>query len=94
MTTPVTLGTTRPAAETDQQSQPVTDRPEVASPKDRAGLRLAAFHATRLYPGPVGELICAELLAVESWGYRIAGTSRAHRLAQHVLAQLDAERQR
>lgn len=48
-------------------------------------LRLAAHHAKTVYPGPVGELIAAELTAVESWGYSIASTSRAHRLAEHVL---------
>lgn len=71
---------------------PETAGLEHSDPATNARLRKAAFHATRLYPGPVGELIADELLAVEAWGYRIAATSRAHRLTEHVLAQLDAEK--
>uniref|UniRef100_UPI003297BB4B hypothetical protein n=1 Tax=Salmonella enterica TaxID=28901 RepID=UPI003297BB4B len=52
---------------------PETAGLEHSDPATNARLRKAAFHATRLYPGPVGELIADELLAVEAWGYRVGG---------------------
>jgi hypothetical protein len=33
----------------------------------------AAFRATLVYPGPVGELLCRELLDWEEFGYRFGG---------------------
>lgn len=88
----VTLGTTSPASGEPEPSPPVTDDLAKSDHHVHARLRLAAFHATRLYPGPVGELISAELLAVEDWGYRLAGNSRAYRLTEHILAQLPEQR--
>src|SRR5581483_1105240 len=38
---------------------------------ERMRLRAAAFRATRVYPGPVGELISRELLSWEEFGYRL-----------------------
>jgi hypothetical protein len=76
----------------DYTSPPPTVGPAKSDHHDHARLRLAAFHATRLYPGPVGELISSELLAVEEWGFRLAGTSRAYRLTEHILAQFPEQR--
>jgi hypothetical protein len=38
---------------------------------ERMRLRAAAFRATRVYPGPVGELLSRELLSWEEFGYRL-----------------------
>lgn len=54
--------------------------------RDKLRIRAAAFRATRLYPGPVGELISAELLDWEAFGYRLGGTRLVMRLVDHVLA--------
>lgn len=39
---------------------------------EKLRIRTAAYRATRLYPGPVGQMICRELLAWEEFGYRLA----------------------
>lgn len=38
---------------------------------ERMRLRAAAFRATRVYPGAVGELLSRELLSWEEFGYRL-----------------------
>lgn len=75
----------------DLTSPEPDNAPAKSAPVDRKDLRLAAFHATKVYPGVVGELISDELLAVEGWGYALAVSSRAHRLAVHVLSLLPPE---
>ncbi|AEA27609.1 hypothetical protein GCM10023403_01810 [Pseudonocardia benzenivorans] len=52
---------------------------------EKMRLRAAAFRATRLYPGPVGELISKEILTWEEFGYRLGGTQLIMRLVDHVL---------
>ncbi len=52
--------------------------------KQRA--RTAAFHATRRYPGIVGEVLRAELLAFAEFGYRVQPDSRTVRLIDHLMA--------
>lgn len=69
----------------DYTSPPADNAPAKAHHTDNTRLRLAAHHAKRVYPGPVGELVASELSAVEAWGYVIAPSSRAHRLAEHIL---------
>lgn len=75
----------------DPTSPTAEHAPDKSLPADRKTLRLAAFHATKVYPGVVGELISDELLAVEMWGYAVVSSSRAHRLAEHVLSLLPPE---
>lgn len=58
---------------------------------ERMRLRAAAFHATRVYPGPVGELIARELLAWEEFGYAVARDGLVERLVRHVMAIPRAE---
>lgn len=58
---------------------------------ERMRLRAAAFRATRLYPGPVGELLSHELLAWEEFGYRLGGSQLMMRLVDHVLTAPLAE---
>jgi hypothetical protein len=52
---------------------------------EKMRLRAAAFRATRLYPGPVGELLSRELLTWEEFGYRLGGEQLVMRLVDHVL---------
>jgi hypothetical protein len=50
-------------------------------------LRAAAFRVTRLYPGPVGELLSRELLTWEEFGYRLGGQLLVMRVVDHVLKE-------
>jgi hypothetical protein len=52
---------------------------------EKMRLRAAAFRATRLYPGPVGELVSRELLTWEEFGYRLGGSALVMRLVDQVL---------
>ena len=56
---------------------------------EKMRLRTAAFRATKLYPGPLGELVSRELLTWEEFGYRLGrGTnSLVLRLVEHVEKQ-------
>lgn len=51
---------------------------------DRMALRNAAFRATRVYPGPVGELVSRELLTWEEFGYRLGGDKLVMRLMKQI----------
>ena len=48
-------------------------------------LRAAAFRATRVYPGPVGELLSREILTWEEFGYRLGGGQLMMRVVDYVL---------
>ena len=52
----------------------------------RMRLRTAAFRAAQVYPGPVGELLCRELLDWEEFGYRFGGGALVSRLTDHLLS--------
>ena len=52
---------------------------------ERMRMRAAAFRATRLHPGPVGELVSRELLTWEEFGYRLDRDGLVQRLAHHIL---------
>jgi hypothetical protein len=52
---------------------------------ERMRLRAAAFRATRLYPGPVGEVLAEEVLTWEQFGYRLGGGRLVMRLVDHLL---------
>lgn len=62
-----------------------TISPVQMDPHEKSRLRAAAFRATRLYPGPVGELLCRELLTWEEFGYRLGGQQLMLRLVDHIL---------
>ena len=47
--------------------------PQPMDHHEKMRIRAAAFRATRIYPGPVGELISRELLGWEDFGYRLGG---------------------
>jgi hypothetical protein len=53
--------------------------------QEKMRLREAAFRATRLYPGPVGELLSRELFSWEEFGYRLGGSQLIMRLVDHLL---------
>ncbi len=48
-------------------------------------LRAAAYHARRVYPGPLGELLHRELSAFAEFGHRFAGDALLPRLATEIL---------
>jgi hypothetical protein len=52
---------------------------------DKLRVRAPAFRVTRLYPGPVGEVLSRELLTWEEFGYRLGGGALVMRLVDHVL---------
>lgn len=63
------------------------DRPE------KMRIRAAATRATRLYPGPVGELLSRELMTWQDFGYRLGGRRLVMQLVDHVLqTPLSSER--
>lgn len=64
---------------------PVTGVPVPMDHNEKLRLRAAAFRVTRLYPGPVGELLSRELLTWEEFGYRLGGGLLVMRLVHHVL---------
>lgn len=52
---------------------------------EKMRLRAAAWRATRVFPGPVGEVLSRELLAWEEFGYRFGGTGLIGPLADTIL---------
>lgn len=52
---------------------------------EKMRLRAAAFRVTRLYPGPVGEMLSREILTWEEFGYRLGGSQLVMRLVDFVL---------
>lgn len=61
--------------------------PTAMDSHEKMQLRAAAFRATQLHPGPVGELLSHELLAWEEFGYVLGHGSRSlvNRLVHHIL---------
>jgi hypothetical protein len=53
--------------------------------QEKMRVRAAAFRATRLYPGPVGEMISRELLAWEEFGYRLGGAKLVMSVVEQVM---------
>ena len=54
---------------------------------EKMRLRAAAFRVTRLYPGPVGELLSRELLTWEEFGYRLGGAGTPDSLSGSAKTQ-------
>jgi hypothetical protein len=52
---------------------------------EKQRLRAAAHRVTRLYPGPIGELVSRELLTWEEFGYRLGAAALISRLVDQVL---------
>lgn len=68
-------------------TNPTPGTADRANHLDRQRLREAAHHAKRRYPGPVGELIAAELLVWEGFGFRFGGAGPITRLVDHLTTQ-------
>jgi hypothetical protein len=54
---------------------------------EKMRVRAAAFRATRVYPGPVGELVSRELLTWEEFGYRLGGSQLVMQVVDQVLKE-------
>lgn len=52
---------------------------------EKMRLRAAAYRATRIYPGAVGELISREILVWEEFGYRLDVGGLMMRVVDEVL---------
>lgn len=61
-----------------------TNPPERMDHHDKSRIRAGAFKATKVYPGPVGELICSELLAYDEFGYRLGSKRKVMCLLEHI----------
>jgi hypothetical protein len=59
---------------------------------ERLRFRAAALHASRVYPGSIGELIQRELTAYADFGYRFADNTLISRLAAEILATSVSDR--
>ena len=58
---------------------------EVMSHRERMRLRAAALHATRAFPGPIGELVARELEAWEEFGFRLGSHATIRQVVEAVL---------
>lgn len=70
----------------DVAADPGRPSPPALPPHERAHLEAAAEHATRVYPGPVGELLARELRAHAEFGYRFGRGGLISRVARRLLA--------
>lgn len=52
-------------------------------------IRKAAFRATRVYPGPVGQLISRELFEWSDFGWRLGGKCLVIELVDHVMSAVE-----
>jgi hypothetical protein len=58
---------------------------------EKMRLRAAAFRVKRVYPGVAGEILAAEILSWEEFGYRLGENSRITRLVAEIMAAKVAE---
>lgn len=63
-----------------------SNAPDLMNRDEKMRVRAAAFRATRLYPGPVGELVSRELMTWEEFGYRLGGEQLVYRLVDHIMS--------
>lgn len=83
---PDDMGTPEPQY-VDARPVPVVDKPEPMTSAEKLRMRAAAFRATRVYPGAVGEWVSRELHSWEEFGYRLGGQALVSRLVDEVLQQ-------
>lgn len=72
------------APQTDDVSPPYV-RPDSMASEEKMRVRAAAFRATKLYPGPVGQVLSRELHDWEEFGYRFGGHGLVAELVNHIL---------
>jgi hypothetical protein len=68
---------------------PAYSPPDRLLTPERQQVHASAELASRLYPGPVGELLSRELLAMAEFGYRLG----VHALLRRLMRALDEEQQ-
>lgn len=68
---------------------PVEGAPPLLGVRDRQLMRAMAFRATRVLPGPIGELVSRELFAVEEMAYLGDKSGLSWRLVEYVRALPD-----
>lgn len=61
--------------------------PERAPLHEQSRLRAAASHATRVLPGPIGELVARELRSCAEFGYTLPPDALLARVAAEILAR-------
>ena len=59
--------------------------PQRMEAHEKLRLRAAAYRATRVYPGPVGELLSLEIMTWEEFGYRLGSGRLITSVVDHVL---------
>jgi hypothetical protein len=85
---PVGAGLRRPLPEhpmTASTAAPVAGRPP--DPGTESAITRAALRACTIYPGPVGRLVCRELIAWADFGHRLGGDSLVAQLVREILAE-------
>ena len=58
--------------------------PAAMDQRERKRVRNAAFRASRVYPGPVGELLHRELMSWVEFGYRLGDRRMIMRLVKAI----------
>lgn len=81
----VDFGTPRPVYTEPAPPVPLAQQQPRMDHHEKMRLRAAAFRATRLYPGPVGELLSREILSFEEFGWRLVGHGPIMRVVDHIL---------
>lgn len=61
------------------------DPPVALDHYEKMQIRQAAFKATRIFPGPIGEVLSREILTWEEFGYRFGSGSLMRRLIAEIL---------
>jgi hypothetical protein len=61
------------------------EQPTRMDAEEMSRLRQAAFRVTRLYPGPIGEIVSGEIHVWIDFGYRLGGTQLILRAVDHIL---------
>jgi hypothetical protein len=59
--------------------------PEPMDHHDKMSLRKAAWRATQVYPGPVGELLQLELITWEEFGWRLDNRGLVLRVVKDIM---------
>ena len=52
---------------------------------ERQRFRAAAFRATRLYPGPIGEMLSRELISWEEFGFRFGSGALLRGVVEEIM---------
>ena len=71
--------------------------PPLMSPHDKLRIKAAAYHARRLFPGPIGDLIAREFFTWVEFGYRMGNNGLVHQAVDAILKMdvaTDNERRR